>query len=320
MTIVNQITNQTISVGPDPVQNVNPIPALVEHNPLLFEVFQGRATLQQTPGKMAGIQVVQSYLKTLGYSLKVTGSFDNETRQAVETFQRRQGYSATGSIDKTTLVEMNQAIQDVENGEKKVERYIKEFNIAQATHLQVKIFPNLEHGSLQEIKAIVLHRTDSPSAQATLNGYRTQSNGAHYLIDIDGTIYQTAGLDKKTQHVGEIKSHCYAQSTCSESDTILLRSYNTLTPREKKAAIHDLEKRKIYPQRYPMNEDSIGIEVVGRYDKQNETYLPATPEQLLAIDKLIEAIMQNFDLKSNDVFPHGLIASKKETEGYFLGH
>ena len=47
--------------------------------------------------------------------------------------------------------------------------------------------------------------------------------GAHFLIDTDGTIYQTASLDKKTQHVGKIRSRCYEEEICSEKETKIIK-------------------------------------------------------------------------------------------------
>lgn len=50
---------------------------------------------------------------------------------------------------------------------------------------------SFEHGALQRIRAIVVHQTDSGSAQATFNAYAAGGNGAHFLIAKDGRIVQT---------------------------------------------------------------------------------------------------------------------------------
>lgn len=52
------------------------------------------------------------------------------------------------------------------------------------------------------MRAIAVHQTDSPTAQATFNAYRTGGNGAHFLIDKPGTVYQTASLQAVCFHVG----------------------------------------------------------------------------------------------------------------------
>ena len=60
------------------------------------------------------------------------------------------------------------------------------------------ISPALERGEMNVVNGIIVHQTNSPTAAATLNGYkRPKSNGAHFLIDKDGTIYQTASSIRK---------------------------------------------------------------------------------------------------------------------------
>ena len=78
--------------------------------------------------------------------------------------------------------------------------------------------------------------------------------GAHFLIDKDGTIYQTARLTQKTWHVGRLQSRCVAELKCS-------------APKKwDPSGTHKSESSKSWPARYPSNEDSIGIELVGRFD------------------------------------------------------
>lgn len=57
-------------------------------------------------------------------------------------------------------------------------------------------FQGIEKGSreLERIVGIIIHQTDSPTAQATLNAYNSGGNSAHFLIGKDGHIYQTASL------------------------------------------------------------------------------------------------------------------------------
>ena len=82
--------------------------------------------------------------------------------------------------------------------------------------------PAIEHGALTAIKGIIVHQTDSDTAAATLNGYLTAgANGAHFLIDRDGAVYQVASLKKKTWHVGKLRSRCLAQHTCSPAELMI---------------------------------------------------------------------------------------------------
>ncbi|MDH5823552.1 N-acetylmuramoyl-L-alanine amidase [Luteimonas sp. RD2P54] len=80
----------------------------------------------------------------------------------------------------------------------------------------------LEKGAISGPVAVVLHRTVSAapvSALAPLSG----DIGTHFLIDKDGTTYQTASLRKYTAHVGPIKSRCLAEGTCEAEEAKRLR-------------------------------------------------------------------------------------------------
>ncbi|WP_211115407.1 peptidoglycan recognition protein family protein [Nitrospirillum amazonense] len=76
-----------------------------------------------------------------------------------------------------------------------------------------KPFPNLNHGKMTVISGIIVHQTASPTAEATFNSYSGASpNGAHFLIDKDGTVYQTASIKWKLWHVGKIKPRCILET------------------------------------------------------------------------------------------------------------
>jgi len=106
-------------------------------------------------------------------------------------------------------------------------------------------------------KAIVLHRTDSTSAQSTLHTWDTSQFGTHFLIDIDGTIYQCASLNQWTRHVGDIKPRDIEINGKNSRD---YKEYFGKTYKE----VSKLEQAsKQYPDEYPINTDSIGIEIVG---------------------------------------------------------
>ncbi len=54
---------------------------------------------------------------------------------------------------------------------------------------------------LSKISGIIVHQTGGPSAQSSFNSYKAGSSGAHFLIEKDGAIYQTASLNYQTWHV-----------------------------------------------------------------------------------------------------------------------
>ena len=52
--------------------------------------------------------------------------------------------------------------------------------------------PKLSHGRMTHVSGIIVHQTGAKTAQSTLDSYlQAGANGAHFLIDKDGTIYQT---------------------------------------------------------------------------------------------------------------------------------
>jgi hypothetical protein len=198
-------------------------------------------------------------------------------------------------------------------------------NLITAGAIKQKIFKNLEHGPLTSLDAIVLHRTGGATATGTLAGYENkQSDGAHFLIDKDGTIYQTANIDKRTQHVGKILSRGDVDGTLSTSDAAQIKAINQkkISFSQKNVEINLLEAKKDYPQRYPNNSDSIGIEVVGNYNKTAKAYEPATAAQLASVRTLVEALKTSYNLTNKDIYYHGVISHKDDahTEGTGLGY
>jgi N-acetyl-anhydromuramyl-L-alanine amidase AmpD len=109
----------------------------------------------------------------------------------------------------------------------------------------------IEHGLLIAAKAIVLHQTDSSTVQETLNAYVAGGLGAHFLIDKNGQIYQTASLKKTCYHVGRlINSKCFSidKNTC---DSASIAKTMAMSWREQIKALDAHERSKNYPERYP---------------------------------------------------------------------
>ncbi|MDR0588118.1 MAG: N-acetylmuramoyl-L-alanine amidase, partial [Burkholderiales bacterium] len=89
-------------------------------------------------------------------------------------------------------------------------------------HPKVKpaLRPGLASGDMKVIHGIVVHQTDSPTTLSTMNTYMKREKeggtvGAHFLIDPDGTIYQTMSLLKRTDHVGPfLIPRCLVKGEC----------------------------------------------------------------------------------------------------------
>jgi N-acetyl-anhydromuramyl-L-alanine amidase AmpD len=87
--------------------------------------------------------------------------------------------------------------------------------------------PLIEHGILHRINGIIVHQTGGASGASSLSSYTLQNaNGAHFLIDKDGTIYQVASLQRQTWHVGKLRSRCVAEHRCTPTELRALTHFN----------------------------------------------------------------------------------------------
>ncbi|WP_218057390.1 peptidoglycan recognition protein family protein, partial [Gilliamella sp. Fer1-1] len=175
------------------------------------------------------------------------------------------------------------------------------------TQYQVK---KLERGNIIGPNAIVLHRTFSKGSAINVieNTWKSPWNkdniGAHFVIDKDGTIYQVVSLKKYANHVGKIRPRCALTGNCDST-------YKSKTLREQYLS----ELKKDYPERYPYNQDSIGIEVVAWWDDKTKLWDDATPQQLESIRNLVIFLQKEFNLNDKDLYQHQCIAYKTSGEG-----
>ena len=118
------------------------------------------------------------------------------------------------------------------------------------------------HGSLQDVKYIVLHSTESNTDDATniINSWNTATGdrdgvGAHFIVDKQGHIYQWVSTSLVAWHAGKHEGSLYDFSDITDGS---------------------------------MNSHSIGIEIV--HDQGTGAYPEA---QLEAVDNLIAWIQEN---------------------------
>lgn len=179
------------------------------------------------------------------------------------------------------------------------------------------IFPGIEKGPLLKVNAMVIHQTGASTAQNSFNSYINRCNGAHFLVDKQGIIYQTAHLNKKTYHVGKIRSKCYETSACSKSQlqavTLILSMPGKSYP-DRASDLHKHEKRKNYPYRFPLNEDSIGIEIVGNYNKSKKIYESVSGLQNQSLSWLIGELLNHFKITKADIYRHPEVSYKMPSE------
>jgi hypothetical protein len=186
--------------------------------------------------------------------------------------------------------------------------------------------PAIERGKrTAAITGIVVHQTDANTAQSSLNSYRNpKANGAHFLIDKDGTIYQTAAIYQRANHVGPLKARCLLVVKCKAKD------YEGL----KAKGVHRIEMMKAPGERYPSNMEAIGIEMVGRAElpkgiklsprEQNFSpeklrgergvYPTPTEAQNRSLTWLVEVLQFSMELAPSEVFKHPKVSQKNPTE------
>lgn len=118
------------------------------------------------------------------------------------------------------------------------------------------------HGTLSDVKYIVLHSTESKtdSATAVINGWNNFTGdddgvGAHFVVDKTGHVYQWVDISLIAWHAGAHQGNLYDFSDLPDDS---------------------------------MNDHSIGIEIV--HDRNTGDY---PEEQLTAVDNLIAWIEQN---------------------------
>ena len=139
------------------------------------------------------------------------------------------------------------------------------------------------------------------------HGVLRRINGAHFLIDKDGTIYQVASLHRQTWHVGKLRSRCVAEHRCSATE---LHALSHFSP----TAEHRREMAKHVPQRYPSNEDSVGIEIVGAVVAGQEVYEAVNAQQNASLRWLVAELTSTFGLPMTEIFRHPVVSRKNPSE------
>jgi N-acetyl-anhydromuramyl-L-alanine amidase AmpD len=186
----------------------------------------------------------------------------------------------------------------------------------------------IERAPMAVVKGIIVHQTGSSTEQAVFNSYmQPGANGAHFLISKQGTIYQTASLYRRTNHVGNVRARCLAEHSCSAAE---IKQYAKSGPK----ATNRLEMVKSVPARYPSNQDSIGIEIVGIASLPPEKKMPAnlTPQkqqefinnnavyeavngpQQSALSYLIEELKNSLQVPGTEIHRHPAVSYKNATE------
>ncbi|MEJ8812223.1 peptidoglycan recognition family protein [Variovorax ureilyticus] len=190
--------------------------------------------------------------------------------------------------------------------------YITRDGHVDAERIKVKIFSSIERGKLDVINGIVVHQTGGSTADGAFSSYqKAGANGAHFLIDKDGTIYQTASLFRVTNHVGHLKSRCMETRKCTAAE---LKAANSIRG---PINLSRFELRKNFPSRFPSNTDSLGIEIVGRPIEgkgEDAIYEPVNAQQNASLQWLVKQLGETLGVSMREVYKHPQVSYKVKTE------
>lgn len=201
-----------------------------------------------------------------------------------------------------------------------------------SAHVRPRRFSQIEKQPMVEVRGIIVHQTGADRALSSFNSYgNANANGAHFLIDKDGVIYQTASVYKRTNHVGALQARCLAEYTCKPAE---FKKSTAFSQESLVDRMHAIEVLKSVPVRYPSNADSIGIEIVGKpslppgkmapkgatpkqkeiYFNNNAVYEPVNAAQNMSLRWLVAELIQALKVSDKEVFRHPVVSRKNPTE------
>ena len=230
------------------------------------------------------------------------------------------GFRVPGPVDRTTLAFATQTGVQRPRARPPAPR----LQVDQKGHVidpgvKLEIRPAIERAPMKAVHGIVLHQTGGSTAASALNSYKNAgANGAHFLIDKDGTIYQTASLLRATNHVGALKSRCKQELSCTPAEQAALKG-----KRDGKQTGR-VEAAKPWPDRYPGNQETLGLEFVGASSPKpgsktgEEIYEPVTAAQQEALNWLLPRLLEHFQVKTTEIFRHPDVSWKMPTEASSL--
>ncbi|MES2826294.1 MAG: N-acetylmuramoyl-L-alanine amidase [Pseudomonadota bacterium] len=73
-------------------------------------------------------------------------------------------------------------------------------------------------------------------------------------------------------------------------------------------------RKKNYPDKYPSNNDSIGIEIAGQFLTKTQSYEPVNAKQNASLKWLVAELSNHLSLQAGDIYRHPDISYKQPTE------
>lgn len=117
-----------------------------------------------------------------------------------------------------------------------------------------------------------------------------------------------------TMAVGRLRARCLAEYRCTPTELRVLKRFSPKT-------VHRMEIAKVVPLRYPSNEDSVGIEIVGavvagkgQNPAEQGAYETVSAQQNVSLRWLIAELTSTFGIPMAEIFRHPIVSRKNPTE------
>ena len=149
--------------------------------------------------------------------------------------------------------------------------------LAIGNNVSVNLEPKVDRGKLPKgTQAIVLHRTEGGNAEGAISTWKEENGAAGAHVVVDKD-------GKITQVVNFDNKANHVGKTKDPT--------------------------------YPNNSNSVGIEVVGRYNEKTKTWEPLTSEQIQSTIELVNGLMKSYGLSQKNIYEHDVISWKTDGEG-----
>ena len=149
--------------------------------------------------------------------------------------------------------------------------------IASGDNVSINLEPVVDRGKLPKgTQAIILHRTEGGSTEGAISAWKEEKGLAGAHVVVD--------KDGKITQVVNFNNKA-----------------------------NQVGKTK--DKSYPNNSNSVGVEVVGRYNEKTKTWEPLTNQQVNAVADLVNGIMKAYGLTQNNIYEHDVISWKTDGEG-----
>ena len=185
----------------------------------------------------------------------------------------------------------------------------------------------IERAAMPTVRGIIVHQTGSSTEQAVFNSYLVPgANGAHFLISKQGTIYQTASLYRRTNHVGNVRARCLAEHRCTAAE---IKQYSKSGPK----AISRTEMTKSVPERYPPTWTASALKSLAsrrclrakdapnltpkkqqEFINENAVYEAVNGPQQSALSYLVEELKNSLQIPGTEIHRHPAVSYKNVTE------